>query len=669
MKHLNNYYKFLICLVIMTLFIEINTDIPTHCVKSQIVGEWVFKRTPAVKRTLNELYSEEVLCGHSLPSDEKSSMRVTNLNKYQLGEEIKVKLSNDDSITFISGDHNNEAGTWTMVYDEGFDMVVNKDDPSKNISYFAFLKYDLKKSGSRVTSRYASYCYVTLNGWYHVGDKWGCFQGHKVLGEYEEYDVETNGESENKQNITEDSIAPEVRNKKDSKLDSVFYSDSYTNSNSENNSVKYSRVGSNTYEGSYYPNRETIIDDQLNIYKTNNNNNLFSSFDNMSNSSSDFHHDETPDYSGYRRPAYTRSFNSEFSTFKFTQTQVKEKLTLHSKFTDHAKFVERINNADLSWTATVYKKFHGKTIKELNSYAGKNKSRYGTNEIEGENSADNLFLLGNAGYTVNKSRKKKNFLKSFLVSNKFRNTVQKTLDYSGLMGDIRSQGSCGSCYAASTLTMLEARFRKKYPDTKLNPYMRISLDHIMECSVYNQGCDGGYSYLVMKFGYENELAYDKCYDKGNNCSSSCTTYRKTSNKTADTALLDKKMAIENYYYVGGSYGKCDEKAMVEELEKNGPFVVSFEPPYDFMHYQAGIYESKVAKRNWMNVNNAVKPEWQKVDHSVVLVGYGEENGLKYWKLQNSWGKDWGEDGFFRMVRGKDHTGIESICEAGTVVLK
>ena len=56
----------------MTLFTEIKTDIPTHCVKSQIVGEWVFKRTTAVKRSLSELYSEEVLCGHKLPSDEKS---------------------------------------------------------------------------------------------------------------------------------------------------------------------------------------------------------------------------------------------------------------------------------------------------------------------------------------------------------------------------------------------------------------------------------------------------------------------------------------------------------------------------------------------------------------------------------------------------------------------
>jgi len=660
------YYKFLICLIITNLFVEIKSDIPTHCVKSQIVGEWVFKRTPAVKRSLNELYSEEALCGHQLPSNEKTSMRVTDLSKYQLGEDLKVKLSNDDSVKFISGDHSNLKGKWTMVYDEGFDIVVNKETPSENISYFAFLKYDEKKPGSNVKSRYASYCYVTLNGWYHIGDKWGCFQGHKILGNYEDFDVETNGESENKQNITEDSIAPEIKDKMSSKVDnSVFsMSDSYSN-NSENYSMKPSRVTSN--EGYYYPNRETIIDDQLNLYKSNNNLSLFSTnFDNLSNSSSsDFYHDETPDYTGYRRPTYTKSFNSEFNTFKFTQTQVKEKLTLNSKFTDHAKFVERINNADLSWTATVYKKFEGKTISELNSYAGKNKSRYDSRS----NNSNNVFLLENAGYSINKSKKKKNFLKSFLFSNKFRNAAQKTLDYSGLMGDIRSQGSCGSCYAASTLTMLEARFRKKYPENKKNSFLRISLDHIMDCSVYNQGCDGGYSYLVMKFAYENELAFDKCYDKGNGCSTNCSSFRKSSKKTEESALLDKKMAIENYYYVGGSYGKCDEKAMIEELEKNGPFVVSFEPPYDFMHYQSGIYESKVAKRNWMNSTNAIKPEWQKVDHSVVLVGYGEENGIKYWKLQNSWGKDWGEDGFFRMVRGKDHTGIESICEAGTIVLK
>jgi len=252
---------------------------------------------------------------------------------------------------------------------------------------------------------------------------------------------------------------------------------------------------------------------------------------------------------------------------------------------------------------------------------------------------------------------------------KIKNNKQSSIDFSYLMGEARSQGSCGSCFAASTLSMLESRLRMNYDEVRNDPSYRLSIDHILECSVYNQGCDGGYSYLVLKFGYENGLLPDRCYSKGDNCKSSCSSeIRKNNNNNKKQDVNLRSTKIVDYYYVGGSYGKCDEQSMINELINNGPFVVSFEPSYDFMHYQSGIFESRIVKRSWMDSGRMSKPEWQKVDHSVVLVGYGEENGVKYWKLQNSWGRSWGESGYFRMARGKDHLGIESICEAGKISL-
>jgi hypothetical protein len=108
--------------------------------------------------------------------------------------------------------------------------------------------------------------------------------------------------------------------------------------------------------------------------------------------------------------------------------------------------------------------------------------------------------------------------------------------------------------------------------------------------------------------------------------------------------------------------------MMEELYKNGPLVISFEPDYNFMMYKSGIYHS-IASDSWLN-QGLPKPEWQKVDHSVLLIGWGQDHltGEKYWVLQNTWGPNWGEDGFFRIKRGTDELSVESICEAATPLI-
>jgi len=149
---------------------------------------------------------------------------------------------------------------------------------------------------------------------------------------------------------------------------------------------------------------------------------------------------------------------------------------------------------------------------------------------------------------------------------------------------------------------------------------------------------------------------DDCFD-AHTCSNKCVA-----NQTKNSKL---KIKVNDYYYVGEYYGYSTEENIYNDLLKNGPLVISLAPNYLFSSYKSGIFDADANTWKQLNIQ---QPEWQKVDHSVVLVGYGVENGTEYWIIQNSWGDNWGENGFMRLRKGKNLINIESLGEAAIVSL-
>jgi len=171
----------------------------------------------------------------------------------------------------------------------------------------------------------------------------------------------------------------------------------------------------------------------------------------------------------------------------------------------------------------------------------------------------------------------------------------------------------------------------------------------------------------MKFSKEFELVPEDCHP-----------YKENVGKCSDSCNLEKlnfPYIVEKYSFLSGSYGaKIDsnttmEYLMIEELYNNGPFVVSLFPDHDFMYYEKGIYKAKKSTE-WVKLGIS-PPHWRKVGHSALLVGWGvdDKSGDKYWLIQNSWGDNWGEDGYFKILRGRDELHIESMGEIATPGLK
>jgi hypothetical protein len=222
----------------------------------------------------------------------------------------------------------------------------------------------------------------------------------------------------------------------------------------------------------------------------------------------------------------------------------------------------------------------------------------------------------------------------------------RNVDGEDYVPSVPNQGSCGSCFAVATIHALSARTRIL---TKNKWKVMLSPQYALDCSskTYAQGCDGGFPFALSKWVHDaGGVALDECspyHGKGNDgCNKSC--------KKAVTAI--------NFHYIGGVYGAGDDvNAIMQELHTNGPLPVALEVGSEFMSYGGGVFSGHLHKK----LKRFKKDHMELTNHAVLLTGYGvTSDGTKYWEIRNSWGAQWGEDGYIRIERGKDIGHVESM---------
>ncbi|KAL3526812.1 hypothetical protein ACH5RR_011468 [Cinchona calisaya] len=219
---------------------------------------------------------------------------------------------------------------------------------------------------------------------------------------------------------------------------------------------------------------------------------------------------------------------------------------------------------------------------------------------------------------------KRRFMKSKNVSQRYAfragsDFLPESVDWrkKGAVAPIKDQGNCGSCWAFSAVAAVEGINR-----IVTGELISLSEQELMDCDkACNVGCSGGlmdyaFDFIIANGGIDTEADYPYI-----GLDDICDSSRKNA----------KVVSIDGYEDVPPYNEKALQKAVAHQ-----PVSVAVEASgRALQHYVSGIFTGACGTE---------------LDHGVVVVGYGSENGKDYWIVRNSWGSSWGENGYFRLER-------------------
>jgi len=204
----------------------------------------------------------------------------------------------------------------------------------------------------------------------------------------------------------------------------------------------------------------------------------------------------------------------------------------------------------------------------------------------------------------------------------------------GLVGPVKDQGQCGSCWAFGTVANLEGLYYKAK-----GVMVQMSEQMLVDCDTYDNGCNGGLEQRAFTWISENGGSIMKQADYPYKAIQS--TCRADPSKFVD-------MIVTGYIKLGSSSYELepiDEEQIKEFLYETGPICAGINGDH-LKYYSSGIFDKSSTQCPSSGIN-----------HAVTIVGYGAASGKDYWIVRNSWGSNWGENGYFRIVRGTGCCGI------------
>jgi len=193
----------------------------------------------------------------------------------------------------------------------------------------------------------------------------------------------------------------------------------------------------------------------------------------------------------------------------------------------------------------------------------------------------------------------------------------------GAVTPIKNQQQCGSCWAFSTTGSTEGCHQ-----IKTKNLVSLSEQNLVDCSNAegNEGCNGGLmtqamDYIIKNKGIDTESSY---------------TY------TARDGTCKFKSANVGATLTSYSNVQSGSESSLQTAGVSGPVSVAIDASHSsFQFYSSGVYYEPECSPN-------------QLDHGVLMVGWDQDGQSPYWIVKNSWGTDWGQQGYIWMSRNKNN---------------
>ncbi|XP_077990210.1 cathepsin B-like [Glandiceps talaboti] len=232
--------------------------------------------------------------------------------------------------------------------------------------------------------------------------------------------------------------------------------------------------------------------------------------------------------------------------------------------------------------------------------------------------------------------------------------------------EVRDQASCGSCWAFGAVEAMSDRVCIN-SSGKVN--LHVSAEDLLCCCGFQcgDGCNGGFPSAAWEYWVNTGLVTGGQYGTNQGCQpyslphcdhhvtgkyQPCGDIVPTPkcSKTCEEGYNVTYTADKHYGLTSYAVSSNVEQIMTE-IYKSGPVEAAFTVYADFPSYKSGVYQHETGEALG--------------GHAIKILGWGNEDGKDYWLVANSWNEDWGDKGFFKILRGVDECGIEGQIVAGS----